>query len=225
MVSRACRGAPSDKEMVSRACRGAPSDKEMVSRACRGAPSDKEIVSRACRGAPSYVPPMFYCYILLCSDSSYYVGVTDNLDQRVQRHNQGTASDWTSRRRPVSLVWSEEHPTLSSARMRENQLKRWSHMSKRPLWSEVPLDCAQNKARRACSPDPFLSRPASLNEIPPSLSRPSRRTNSIPPFNFSPHPPAISPTASPTTTPENPATQKLSSPGICSSTPHFPANR
>src|SRR6266851_4833717 len=83
MVSRACRGAPSDqgngvpslsrgtfrrrkwcpelveghlstKEMVSRACRGAPSDKEMVSRACRGAPSDKEMVSRACRGAPSH---------------------------------------------------------------------------------------------------------------------------------------------------------------------------
>ncbi len=98
----------------------------------------KEMVSRTCRGAPSDVPPMFYCYILLCSDSSYYVGVTDNLDQRVQRHNQGTASDWTSRCRPVSLVWSEEHPTLSSARMRENQLKRWSHAKKAALVAGSP---------------------------------------------------------------------------------------
>src|SRR6266851_730594 len=168
MVSRACRGAPSDqgngvpslsrgtfrprkwcpelaeghlptKEMVSRACRGAPShERKWCPELVEGHLPTKEMVSRTCRGAPSYVPPMFYCYILLCSDSSYYVGVTDNLDQRVQRHNQGTASDWTSRCRPVSLVWSEEHPTLSSARMRENQLKRWSHAKKAALVAGSP---------------------------------------------------------------------------------------
>ena len=70
---------------------------------------------------------MFYCYVLLCSDNSYYVGVTDDLTRRAQEHNQGKGAAWTAARRPVRLAWTEEHPTLSSARLRENQLKRWSH--------------------------------------------------------------------------------------------------
>jgi putative endonuclease len=76
---------------------------------------------------------MFYCYILECADHSLYVGVTDDLPQRVQYHNQGKGSDWTAVRRPVKLVWTEEHATLSSARKRENQLKRWSQAKKAAL--------------------------------------------------------------------------------------------
>jgi putative endonuclease len=90
---------------------------------------------------------VYYCYILCCADYSFYVGVTEDLEQRVQRHNEGTASDWTSRRRPVSLVWSEEHPTLSSARSRENQLKRWSHHKKASLVGGSPrLRSGQTRA-------------------------------------------------------------------------------
>lgn len=76
---------------------------------------------------------IFFCYILKCSDGSYYVGVTDDPARRVQEHNEGKGSDWTAARRPTVLVWTEEHPTLSSARQRENQIKRWSHAKKRAL--------------------------------------------------------------------------------------------
>jgi len=76
---------------------------------------------------------MFFCYILECVDQSFYVGVTDDPAQRVHFHNQGKGSRWTAVRRPVRLVWTEEHPTLSSARKRENQLKRWSHEKKAAL--------------------------------------------------------------------------------------------
>jgi putative endonuclease len=65
---------------------------------------------------------MFCSYMLLCSDSSLYIGVSDD-----------------PVRRPVRLVWSEEHPTLSSTRQRENQIKRWSRKKKLAL-VEVPLD-------------------------------------------------------------------------------------
>ena len=58
---------------------------------------------------------MFYCYILLCSNNSYYVGVSDNRTRRVQEHNQGKTAAWTAARRPVRLAWTEEHTTLSSA--------------------------------------------------------------------------------------------------------------
>ena len=82
---------------------------------------------------------MFHCYILLCSDGSLYVGVSDDPTRRVQEHNDGKGADWTAARRPVRLVWSEEHPTLSSARQRENQIKSWSRRKKLALVG-VPLD-------------------------------------------------------------------------------------
>jgi predicted GIY-YIG superfamily endonuclease len=81
---------------------------------------------------------MFFCYILACADGTYYVGVTDNPQQRVDEHNTGKGAVWTARRRPVSLVWSEEHPTLSSARNRENQIKRWNHEKKAILIGGSP---------------------------------------------------------------------------------------
>jgi predicted GIY-YIG superfamily endonuclease len=81
---------------------------------------------------------MFSCYILLCSDGSLYVGVSDDLEQRVKDHNRGKGADWTARRRPVRLVWSEQHATLSSARGRENQIKRWSHNKKAALLAGFP---------------------------------------------------------------------------------------
>jgi len=76
---------------------------------------------------------MFFCYILECADRSLYVGATDNPEQRERHHNEGKGSEWTAARRPVKLVWTEEHSTLSSARKRENQLKRWSRAKKAAL--------------------------------------------------------------------------------------------
>ncbi|MGH9406322.1 MAG: GIY-YIG nuclease family protein [Terriglobia bacterium] len=53
--------------------------------------------------------------------------------RRVGEHNDGKGADWTSDRRRVHLVWSEAHDSLSSARTRENQLKRWSRSKKESL--------------------------------------------------------------------------------------------
>ena len=76
---------------------------------------------------------MFFCYILECADQSLYVGATDDPERRLQEHDEGKGADWTAARRPVRVAWTEEHPTLSSARKRENQLKRWSHAKKTAL--------------------------------------------------------------------------------------------
>lgn len=76
-----------------------------------------------------------YCYILRCSDESYYVGVAEDPQRRCDEHNSGKGADWTARRLPVEIVWTEAHDSLSSARTRENQLKRWSHVKKAALVS------------------------------------------------------------------------------------------
>jgi putative endonuclease len=75
-----------------------------------------------------------YCvYILECSDGSYYVGCTGNLEQRVRRHNDGNGCLYTSLRRPVRLVFSESQSDLLIARRRERQIKGWCHAKKRAL--------------------------------------------------------------------------------------------
>jgi putative endonuclease len=76
---------------------------------------------------------MFFCYILLCSDGSYYVGAAEDPQRRCDEHNRRKGADWTARRIPVELVWTEAHDSLSTARKRENQLKRWSHAKKAAL--------------------------------------------------------------------------------------------
>jgi len=66
---------------------------------------------------------MWYVYCLRCQDNSIYTGITNDLKQRVERHNQGKGCKYTAYRRPVKLVYREKHPDKSSALKRESYLK------------------------------------------------------------------------------------------------------
>ncbi|MEE9275471.1 MAG: GIY-YIG nuclease family protein [bacterium] len=74
-----------------------------------------------------------YTYVLRCSDGSYYVGHTHGLKERIKAHNDGRAAGHAARRRPVSLVYSEEFAGEEEAMRRERQLKRWSRAKKEAL--------------------------------------------------------------------------------------------
>ena len=82
---------------------------------------------------PANTGAVFYCYMIRCADGSYYIGVSEDPERRVQEHNEGKGSDWTAAHRPVKLVWIEEHPSIAAARTRENQLKGWSRQKKESL--------------------------------------------------------------------------------------------
>jgi predicted GIY-YIG superfamily endonuclease len=75
----------------------------------------------------------WFVYILRCSDGSYYVGHTEDVPARVNRHQDGTGATWTAARRPVSLVFEEEHPSEAAAVARERQIKKWSSQKKEAL--------------------------------------------------------------------------------------------
>lgn len=75
----------------------------------------------------------YFVYILQCCDSSYYIGLTENLDIRLQQHNEGRGGQYTCSRRPVVLVYSERHSGLENALRRERQLKRWTKEKKAAL--------------------------------------------------------------------------------------------
>ena len=50
----------------------------------------------------------FRVYILHCADHSYYTGHTDNLEERIAKHQSGEYAGYTSARLPVTLLFSEE---------------------------------------------------------------------------------------------------------------------
>lgn len=75
----------------------------------------------------------FFTYILRCSDKSYYVGHTDELERRLAEHETGATGGYTATRRPIQLAWFEEFPTREEAKSAEAQLKKWSHRKKEAL--------------------------------------------------------------------------------------------
>ena len=75
----------------------------------------------------------YYTYVLKCADGSYYIGVTDNPEQRVAAHNAGRGPRWTALRLPVELLYCEMYKTRKEAMQRERQVKKWSRAKKDAL--------------------------------------------------------------------------------------------
>jgi putative endonuclease len=76
---------------------------------------------------------MFFVYFLKCRDNSFYCGYTNDLDKRIEAHNQGKGAKYTMKRRPVSLIYSEEFTTKSEAMKREYALKQLTRREKEEL--------------------------------------------------------------------------------------------
>lgn len=74
-----------------------------------------------------------YVYMLRCKDGSLYTGWTDDLQHRLQMHNQGKGAKYTKGRGPLELVYSETVADKSSALKREYALKRLSRKDKLAL--------------------------------------------------------------------------------------------
>jgi putative endonuclease len=74
-----------------------------------------------------------FCYILECSDGTYYTGWTTDPQRRLRQHSRGIGARYTRDRRPVCLVYVEEQPDRSSAMKRELQIKRMKHTGKEKL--------------------------------------------------------------------------------------------
>ena len=83
----------------------------------------------------------FYLYILQCSDGLYYVGHTDNIEQRLAQHQSGFSVGFTFHRLPVKLVLLQSFQTRDEAFIAERKIKNWSRKKKEAFingdWNEV----------------------------------------------------------------------------------------
>ncbi len=74
-----------------------------------------------------------YCYIVECSDGTFYTGWTTDPERRVKAHNAGRGARYTKMRRPVKLVYVETQPDRVSAMKRERAIKTMTREKKQKL--------------------------------------------------------------------------------------------
>ena len=83
----------------------------------------------------------FWVYMLQCANQSYYIGHTDDLQKRISEHESGGLSGYTSPRRPVRVVFTQEFSSREEALAAELQVKGWSRKEKQALisgdWAEI----------------------------------------------------------------------------------------
>jgi len=66
----------------------------------------------------------FFVYIMeSLVDSTYYVGQTNNLYDRLKRHNSGIIKS-TKSKKPLKICYFEEYKTRSEAMFREWEIKK-----------------------------------------------------------------------------------------------------
>ena len=76
---------------------------------------------------------MYFVYMIQNSYADLYVGVTDNPQQRLKYHNEKRGALFTKRDTKFEIVFLEQYPTLSEARKREIQIKKWRRDKKEML--------------------------------------------------------------------------------------------
>ncbi|MFD1021129.1 GIY-YIG nuclease family protein [Thalassobacillus hwangdonensis] len=72
-------------------------------------------------------------YMLRCGDDSLYTGYTNDLSNRLKKHQEGKGAKYTRGRGPVVLECFEVYDTKQDAMKREYEIKTWSR-GKKELW-------------------------------------------------------------------------------------------
>lgn len=73
---------------------------------------------------------MWYVYILECSDKTYYTGITNNINKRLNSHSLKRGAKYTASRLPVKLIWSSEFSDRSIASKVECSIKKMKRSEK-----------------------------------------------------------------------------------------------
>lgn len=75
---------------------------------------------------------MWYVYILLCDQKTFYIGISPDIVNRYKQHKFGQ-SFFTKKFSDIKLIYAENYPHKDEAVKREQQLKGWSHAKKQML--------------------------------------------------------------------------------------------
>lgn len=80
---------------------------------------------------------MYFVYVMECKDGSLYTGITTNVERRFTEHKSGNGGHYTSSKKVVRVVYTEQYPDRSSASKRESEIKGWRREKKLTLISDT----------------------------------------------------------------------------------------
>lgn len=72
----------------------------------------------------------YIVYVLLCSDNSFYCGITNNLEKRLNKHRTGNGSKYVASRGPFALRATWFAGSRSEALKEEAKFKSLSRKQK-----------------------------------------------------------------------------------------------
>ena len=75
---------------------------------------------------------MWFVYLLLCDQETFYVGITDNIERRLKQH-RNKESFYTKKFSELELVYCERYKTKNETAKRERQIKGWTRRKKQML--------------------------------------------------------------------------------------------
>ena len=79
----------------------------------------------------------WHLYVLLCSDGSYYTGITTDIKRRLEEHNTSAkGAKYTKARRPVKVIYTEIFSNRSSAQKAEYRFKQLTRKQKEKVINE-----------------------------------------------------------------------------------------
>lgn len=71
-----------------------------------------------------------FFYVLECRDGSYYAGYTNDLERRLNVHNEGKGAKYTRGRLPVRYIYNEKYETKREAMQAEYYFKTLNRSQK-----------------------------------------------------------------------------------------------
>ena len=86
----------------------------------------------------------YFVYVLASPSQTLYVGVTNDLERRVEEHRMKINAGFTAKYKIARLVYFEEHSEIDEAIDREKQIKGWRRNRKialiesmNPRWKDL----------------------------------------------------------------------------------------
>ena len=65
---------------------------------------------------------LYYVYIILCQDGSFYTGYTKNIEERTKLHSNGKGAKYTRAHPPEKVAYTEQFTSRSEAMKREKAI-------------------------------------------------------------------------------------------------------
>lgn len=86
----------------------------------------------------------YYFYIMASIREVLYIGITNNLERRVNEHKSGLINGFTKKYNCKRLIYFEESNDVNAIIAREKQVKKWGRQKKidlinrvNPTWTDL----------------------------------------------------------------------------------------